>query len=172
MDIHVNITETYLVSIASKLLLGSMLCRLSTTPTGSKLENQAGFQPSWYSIVKIFTPRKVEKKHTFRRPKIFGSLVLKTAFDLVDHKILRRFLSLKGASKKFVSFCQSQFNNRHRVHTGGDLSSQIIMRSSVCRGLSFSIILFSFIIEVAWKQLHLHLSSMALTFAQTGTCLI
>ena len=60
-----------LINVASKLLTGIFLRRLTNVREKQIRENQAGFRPGRGCIDHIFTLRQIlEQRHTFRRPNI------------------------------------------------------------------------------------------------------
>ncbi|MBM6549358.1 reverse transcriptase family protein, partial [Streptococcus dysgalactiae subsp. equisimilis] len=139
-----------LVSIASKLLAGIILRRLSSAREQTTRENQAGFRPGRGCVDHIFTLRQIlEHRHTFRRPTISVFLDLKAAFDSVDRTVLWRCLSVKGVPEKFISLIQSLYqNSRSRVRAYGELSPEFTTTSGVRQGCPLSPFLFNFVIDM------------------------
>lgn len=139
-----------LVSVASKLLTGLLLRRLTCSREKQIRENQAGFRPGRGCIDQIFTLRQIlELRHTYRRPTITVFLDLKAAFDSVDRDVLWRCLSLKGVPQKFITLLQSLYSNScSRVRAYGELSSEFTTLSGVRQGCPISPFLFNFVIDL------------------------
>ena len=138
-----------LVTIASKLLTGIILRRLSAARERGTRENQAGFRPGRGCIDHIFTLRQIlEHRHTSRRPTIFVFLDLKAAFDSVDRLALWRCLSLKGVPEKFINIIRSLYaNSRSRVRAYGNVSPEFTTTSGVRQGCPLSPFLFNFVVD-------------------------
>lgn len=120
---------TSLVAVASELLAGIILLRLSSTRRRCTREIKVVFLPS----------RQIsDHKHMFRRLRIFAFLDLKAAFGLVDCTILWRCLALKGVLEKFILLIQSLNANRRRwVRACGDISPGLTMRIGTRQGFQF-----------------------------------
>jgi hypothetical protein len=138
-----------LVNVASKLLAGIILRRLSDARERYTRENQAGFRPGRGCIDHIFTLRQIlEHRHTFNRPTIALFLDLKAAFDSVDRSSLWHCLSLKGVPPNFISIIQSLYSNsRSRVRAYGNFSTEFTTVSGVRQGCPLSPFLFNFVID-------------------------
>jgi hypothetical protein len=139
-----------LVSVASKVLTGIVLRRLTLTRECQIRENQAGFRPGRGCIDQIFTLRQIlENRHSYRRPTVTVFLDLKAAFDSVDRDVLWRCLSLKGIPKKFTSIFQSLYSHSHsRVRAYGELSPEFTTASGVRQGCPISPFLFNFVVDL------------------------
>ena len=86
-----------LITIASKILAGILLQRLTVAREEIISETQAGFRPSRGCIDHLFTLRQViEQRHAYRRPTILVFLDLKSAFDSVDRRSLWYILESQG----------------------------------------------------------------------------
>ena len=94
-----------LVNVASKVLSGLILRRLTDHSEGQVRENQGGFRPGRGCIDHIFALRQIlELRHSYQQPTLVVCLYLKSAFDSVDRQPLWRCLSIKGVPSKFLSF--------------------------------------------------------------------
>ena len=109
-----------MVNVASKLLTGIILRRLTNVREKQIRENQAGFRPGRGCINHVFTSRQIlEHRHTFRRPTILLFLDLKAALDSVDCNTPWYCLSQKGVPIKFVYLVKSLYSQSRgcvRVH--------------------------------------------------------
>ena len=122
-----------LVSVASKLLTGLLLRRLTGTREKQVRENQAGFRPGRGCIDHIFTIRQLlEVRHTYRRSTITVFLDLRAAFDSVDRDVLFHCLSLKGVPRKYILLLQSLYSNcTSQVRAYNELSPEFSTISGV-----------------------------------------
>ncbi|THD24217.1 Acyl-CoA:glycerol-3-phosphate acyltransferase [Fasciola hepatica] len=101
-----------LVSIASKLLTGLILHRLSSAREMRTRENQAGFRSGRGCMDHIFTLRQtLEHRHIFCRPITSVFLDSKAAFDLVYRTVLWRCIPLKGVPEKVIFHFQWLYAN-------------------------------------------------------------
>jgi hypothetical protein len=139
-----------LVAVASKVLSGLILRRLTEYRERQIRENQAGFRPGRGCIDHIFTLRQIlEHRHSFQRPTIVVFLDLKAAFDSVDRQVLWQCLSIKGVPSKILSLLKTLYtNSRGRVKVYGKLSPEFTTTSGVRQGCPLSPFLFNFVIDM------------------------
>ena len=136
-----------LVNVASKLLTGTILRRLTNVREKQIQENQAGYCPGRGCVDHIFTLRQIlDFRHSFRRPTILVFLDLKVAFYSVDRNTLWYCLSQKGVPIKFVNLSKSfYFQSRGCVCVYDSLSSEFTTKSGVRQGFPSSPFLFNFV---------------------------
>ena len=138
-----------MVNVASKLLTGIILRRLTNVREKLIRENQAGFRPGRRCIDHILTLRQIlEDRHTFRRPTILVFLDLKAAFDSVDRNTLWYCLSQKRVPIKFVNLLKSLYSqSRGCVRVYDSLSPEFTTKSGVRQGCPVSPFLFNFVMD-------------------------
>ena len=135
------------MNVASKVLSGLILRRLTGHREGQIRENQAGFRPGRGCIDHIFALRQIlELRHSFQQPTMVVLLDLKSAFDSVDRQALWQCLSVKGVPPKFLNILKALYAHpRGRVRVYGRLSPEFSTSSGVRQGCSsplyFSILL-------------------------------
>jgi len=139
-----------LVNVASKVLSGLILHRLTDHREKQIRENQAGFRPGRGCIDHIFALRQIlELRHSFQQPTLIVFLDLKSAFDSVDRQALWQCLSIKGVPSKFLSILKALYANpRGRVRVYGQLSPEFSISSGVRQGCPLSPFLFNFVIDL------------------------
>ncbi|KAA3676640.1 uncharacterized protein DEA37_0002919 [Paragonimus westermani] len=138
-----------LVSVASKLLTGLILRRL-TKPRESQIrEEQAGFRSGRGCVDHIFTLRRIlEHRHSYRQPTAVVFLDLRAAFDSVARNVLWSCLLRKGVPEKYVNLLRSLYaHSASRVRVYGQLSRAFITSSGVRQGCPISPFLFNFVMD-------------------------
>ncbi|KAA3680783.1 uncharacterized protein DEA37_0007614 [Paragonimus westermani] len=97
-----------LVSVASTVVIGLILRRL-TKPRESQIrEEQAGFRSGRGCVDHIYPLRRIlEHRHSYRQPTAVVFLDLRAAFDSVARNVLWSCLLRKGVPEKYVNLLRS-----------------------------------------------------------------
>ena len=130
-----------LVTVASKVLSGLILRRLTNFREGQIRENQAGFRPGRGCIDHIFALRQIlELRHTIQQPTLVVFLDLKSTFESVDRQALWRCLTLKGVPPKFLNLLKAPYaDSCGHVRVYGKLSPEFSTSSGVRQGCPLSL---------------------------------
>ena len=136
---HLSINS---VNVASKVLSGLILQRLTDHCEGQIRENPAGFFPGRGCIDYIFALRQIlELRHSYQQPTLVVFLDLKSA--------LWQCLSVKGVPPKFLNILKVLYANPcGRVRVYGKLSPEFSTSSEVRQGCPHSPFLFNFVIDL------------------------
>ncbi|KER22108.1 hypothetical protein T265_09726 [Opisthorchis viverrini] len=143
-----------LLAVASKVLSGLILRRLTEHRERQIRENQAGFRPARGCIDHIFTLRQIlEQRHCFQQPTMVVFLGLKAAFDSVDRQALWQCLWCKGVPHKFLTLIKALYaNSSGRVKVYGKLSPESTTSNGVRHGCPLSPFLFNFVIDTIMED--------------------
>ncbi|KAA3681478.1 uncharacterized protein DEA37_0013448 [Paragonimus westermani] len=138
-----------LVSVASRLLTGLIVRRLTKSRESQIREEQAGFRSGRGCVDHIFTLQQIsEHRHSYRQPTVVIFLDLRATFGLVARNVLWICLLRKGVRGKYMNLLRSLYaHSASRVRVYEQLSRAFITSSGVLQGCPFSPFLSDFVID-------------------------
>ena len=160
-----------MVNVASKLLTGIILRRLTIVREKQIRGNQAGFRPGRGCIDQIFTLRQIlEHRHTFTRPTILVFPDLRAAFNSVDRNAFWYCRSQKGVPIKFVNVLKSLYpQSRGCVCVYDSLSPEFTTKSGVHQSCPIFFFLFNFVMDSLLESVFLMCSHSGVGLLSGGT---